>query len=120
MAKPPKPEARKVFISFARDSREEREPVQRLADRLRKAGVDTWLESGETRPSKATLETAWRRLEEADYVVLVWTDLAHRSFRSWLWADGVSAEQLPDELTSDVLRSILRDSAQHSSAEPVR
>jgi SEFIR domain len=73
------PAAPKVFISYSHDSDAHKARVLALADRLRNAGgveaiIDRYVEPF---PGEGWPAWCWRQIEEADFVVMVCTEVYH-------------------------------------------
>ncbi len=67
-------QAPKVFISYSHDSPAHAERVRALADRLCSEGVDCTIDQYEQAPPEGWPQWMDRRIEEADYVLVVCTD----------------------------------------------
>lgn len=71
-----------IFISYSHDSEEHRKKVLALAERLRKDGLDAWIDQYEN----GTPEQGWPRwmldqLDAADFILVVCTETYYRRFR---------------------------------------
>jgi len=71
----------KVFLSYSHDSAEHKDRVLALCDRLRKDGIDAWIDQYEISPSEGWPRWCARRVEEADFVLVVCTETYERRFR---------------------------------------
>lgn len=71
----------KVLISYAHESPEHIDRVLSLADRLLAGGVDCHLDQYETSPPEGWPRWASRQIEEADYVLIVCTEVYQRRFK---------------------------------------
>ena len=74
-------ETPKVFISYTHDSPEHVDRVLELADRLRAGGVDAHVDQYETSPPEGWPRWTVRQIEEADYVLTVFTETYQRRFK---------------------------------------
>jgi hypothetical protein len=72
----------KVFISHSWKNKTE---VQKIADELKAAGVELWMDANHLLPGQQIQETIDNVLSQVDAVVLIWTKEASKS-------DGVAAE----------------------------
>jgi hypothetical protein len=77
----PLPPPPKVFLSYSHDSPEHMDRVLELCDRLRAGGVDAWLDQYETAPEEGWPRWCARRVAEADFVLVVCTEVYERRFR---------------------------------------
>ena len=78
------PSAPKVFISYSHDSTEHAEAVLSLAQRLRKDGVDAWIDQYENgTPGEGWPRWMLNRLDWAETVLLVCTETYYRRFRGY-------------------------------------
>ncbi|MCP3956766.1 MAG: TIR domain-containing protein [bacterium] len=71
----------KVFISYSHDSPEHRDRVLALADRLRRDGIEAWLDRYQQVPPRGWLRWMEKQIEQADFVLLVCTETYTRRFR---------------------------------------
>jgi len=71
----------KVFLSYSHDSAEHKDCVLALCDRLRKDGIDAWIDQYETSPPEGWPRWCANRVEEADFVLVVCTETYERRFR---------------------------------------
>jgi hypothetical protein len=67
----------RVFISYSHDSREHRERVLDLAERLRDEGVDAWIDQYEPSPPQAWPDWCEAEIARADFVLVVCTPTYH-------------------------------------------
>ena len=67
------PAAPKVFISYSHDGADHEERVLDLANRLRESGIDAEIDQYETSPGGGWPFWCERKVEEADFVLLVCT-----------------------------------------------
>lgn len=74
-------ESPKVFINYAHDSPEHVDRVLALANRLRREGVDAHIDQYETSPPEGWPRWTVRRIEAADYVLCVFTEVNQRRFK---------------------------------------
>jgi tetratricopeptide (TPR) repeat protein len=74
-------ESPKIFISYTHDSPEHVDRVLSLADRLLQNGVDAHLDQYETSPPEGWPRWMNRQIEEADYVLVVCTEVYQRRFK---------------------------------------
>src|ERR1044071_1020054 len=74
-------ESPKVFISYTHDSSEHVDRVLELANRLRAGGVDCHLDQYETSPPEGWPRWTIRQIENADYVLAVFTEVSQRRFK---------------------------------------
>ncbi len=81
MASAPLPPPPKIFLSYSHDSPEHMDRVLDLCDRLRADGVDAWLDQYETAPAEGWPRWCARRVAEADFVLVVCTEVYERRFR---------------------------------------
>lgn len=72
----------KVFINYSRKNKTD---AQKIADELKAAGADLWLDANSLLPGQLIQETIDEVLNKLDMVVLVWTKDASES-------GGVAAE----------------------------
>jgi DNA segregation ATPase FtsK/SpoIIIE, S-DNA-T family len=69
----------RVFVSYAHESEEHRRAVLSLAQQLRRAGVDCWLDQfDEIPPPTSWPQWMYRQLSEADVVLVVCTESYRR------------------------------------------
>jgi formylglycine-generating enzyme required for sulfatase activity len=68
----------KVFISYSHDSEAHKDRVLDLANRLRKDGIDAEIDQYETFPAERWPQWCEDRIEKADFVLLVCTEVYHR------------------------------------------
>ena len=71
----------KVFLSYSHDSAAHQERVLALADRLRADGVDAYLDRYEPAPERGWPRWMEDRIEEADFVLVICTEVYARRFR---------------------------------------
>ena len=71
----------KVFISYSHDSDEHKDRVLALSDRLRADGIDCIIDQYETSPSEGWARWCDRRIEEADFVLVIFTEIYERRFK---------------------------------------
>ena len=81
MTSVPLPPPPKVFLSYSHDSPEHMDRVLAICDRLRADGVDAWIDQYETAPVEGWPRWCTRRVAEADFVLVVCTELYERRFR---------------------------------------
>ncbi|MES5821856.1 toll/interleukin-1 receptor domain-containing protein [Streptomyces sp. RG80] len=75
MAEPPVPDVR-VLISYSHDGDAHRKAVLNLANRLRQAGVDAWIDQFEEHaPPESWPDWMRRELDRADFVLVVVTEV---------------------------------------------
>jgi tetratricopeptide (TPR) repeat protein len=70
----------RVFISYSHDSLAHEERTLELADRLRREGVDAWLDRYEPHPPEGWPVWMQTRIEQADFILLVCTPTYRRRF----------------------------------------
>jgi formylglycine-generating enzyme required for sulfatase activity len=70
----------KVFISYSHDSAEHRQRVLELSNRLRQDGVDCHIDQYEVSPPEGWPRWMERRIQEADFVLIVCTEVYARRF----------------------------------------
>ncbi len=70
----------RVFISYSHESPEHDEQVLKLADRLRREGVDAWIDRYEPHPPQGWPRWMQQQIEIADFVLLVCTETYCRRF----------------------------------------
>lgn len=64
----------RTLISYSHDSESHRETVRRLADRLRQAGVDAWIDQfDEHNPPESWPDWMRREVDKSDFVIVVVT-----------------------------------------------
>ncbi len=73
-------EAMRVFLSYSHDSPVHRSRVLALVERLRRDGVDAWLDRYTPNPSEGWPRWMQRQIEQADFVLLVCTAIFRRRF----------------------------------------
>jgi|GEM_PF-1257214 len=91
LAKPPR-----VYISYSHDSAEHRERVIELAQRLRRDGIDAWIDRFEPAPPQGWPRWMQEQLERADFILVVCTPIYRQRFegsRTINW-EGMLAVQL--------------------------
>ncbi|ACY13631.1 SEFIR domain protein [Haliangium ochraceum DSM 14365] len=66
--------APRVFLSYSHDSPEHRDRVLDLAQRLRREGIDAWLDRFTPHPPEGWPRWMQRQLEQADHVLVVCTE----------------------------------------------
>ncbi|WP_353479687.1 toll/interleukin-1 receptor domain-containing protein [Streptomyces sp. ALI-76-A] len=65
----------RTLISYSHDSEAHRESIRRFADRLRKAGVDAWIDQfDEHNPPESWPDWMRREIEKSDVVIVVITE----------------------------------------------
>ena len=74
-------EAPRVFFSYSHDSVEHKDRVLALCDRLRRDGLDAWIDQYELSPPEGWLRWMERQIEKADFVLVVCTESYLRRFR---------------------------------------
>jgi hypothetical protein len=74
-------EAPKVFISYSHDSSNHAERVLALSDRLRKDGIDCHIDQYEMFPAEGWPRWMENRIEWADFVLVVCTEIYNLRFR---------------------------------------
>ena len=74
-------EAPKVFISYSHDSTEHAGRVLKLSDRLRQDGVDSHIDQYEMSPPEGWPRWMINKVEWADFVVVVCTEIYHQRFK---------------------------------------
>ena len=77
---PEAPDAPKVFISYSHDGEAHETKVLDLANRLRDEGVDAEIDQYEVSPPEGWPAWCERKIQRADFVVLVCTELYLRRF----------------------------------------
>jgi hypothetical protein len=77
----PEPHTPRVFLSYSHDSAEHKERVHGLCNRLREEGIDAWIDQYETVPAEGWPRWAARQVREADFVLIVCTEVYERRFR---------------------------------------
>jgi hypothetical protein len=77
MTPPPRP---RVFISYSHDSPEHRERVLKFANRLRKDGVDAWIDQFDVHQSEPWKTWMRREIKKAPKVLMVFTPTYMRRF----------------------------------------
>jgi formylglycine-generating enzyme required for sulfatase activity len=70
----------RVFISYSHDSAEHRRRVLELSNRLREDGVDCHIDQYEVSPPEGWPRWMERRIQEADFVLIVCTEVYARRF----------------------------------------
>lgn len=70
----------RVFISYSHDSQEHRDRVLELAQRLRRNGLDAWLDRFEPAPAEGWPRWMLHQIEEAAFVLLIGTPTYKRRF----------------------------------------
>jgi formylglycine-generating enzyme required for sulfatase activity len=70
----------RVFISYSHDSAEHRRRVLELSNRLREDGVDCHIDQYEVSPPEGWPRWMERRIQEADFVLIVCTEIYARRF----------------------------------------
>jgi len=70
----------RVFVSYSHDSEAHREWVLDLASRLRRDGVDAWIDRYSPAPAEGWPRWTQRRIEEAEFVLVVCTETYRRRF----------------------------------------
>jgi nucleoside phosphorylase len=99
------PKTLKVFISYSHDSKEHRERVLALADRLREDGIDSNIDQYEDSPPEGWQRWMLNQVEAADYTLIVCTQQYDRRFRGQeetgkgkgvTWEGGVIIQELYD------------------------
>jgi SEFIR domain len=85
----PAQQRRRVFISYSHDSEAHRDAVLKLAQRLRRDGVDAWLDCYEDSPAEGWIRWMERELRVADLVLLVCTTTYCRRFNGEEAAGGL-------------------------------
>lgn len=73
-------EQQTVFISYTHDSLEHKDKVLRLADRLCSEGVDCHIDQYETSPPEGWARWMVNQVENADFVLVVCTEIYERRF----------------------------------------
>lgn len=76
MCNPPK-----VFISYSWDSESHQKEVLAQANRLRQQGIDCQIDQYVEHPEKTWLNWMQDRIEEANFVIIVCTELYNKRFR---------------------------------------
>lgn len=71
----------KVFISYSHDSKEHKDRVLALSDRLRADGIDCIIDQYETSPPEGWARWCDRQIEEADFVIVVCTGIYEARFK---------------------------------------
>jgi len=74
------PDNLRVFISYSHDSEEHKDRVQALSDRLRADGIDCIIDQYETSPPEGRPRWCNNQIEEADFVLVVCTEIYERRF----------------------------------------
>jgi len=77
----PAPEHPKVFISYSHDSQEHVDRVLTLSDRLRADGIDCHIDQYEVSPPEGWAQWMVNQIEDADFVLVVCTEIYERRFR---------------------------------------
>lgn len=72
--------APRVFVSYSHDSREHMDRVLALCDRLRREGVEAELDQYEPVPREGWPRWTARKVEQADFVLIVCTETYRRRF----------------------------------------
>lgn len=70
----------RVFLSYSHDSEAHREAVRELAGRLRRDGIESWLDQYLVAPPEGWLRWMQDQIEKADFVLLVCTSTYRRRF----------------------------------------
>ncbi len=103
-------DAPRVFLSYSHDSPEHRERVLALADRLRRDGVEAWLDQYEPAPAQGWPRWMEEQIEGADFVLAVCTETYERRFRGKeapgkglgvTWEGAILTQTLYDHGTSN-------------------
>src|SRR5215831_19540780 len=71
----------KVLISYSHDSREHARRVLNLSDRLRRGGVDCYIDQYEQSPREGWSRWTMNQMEQAEFVLVVCTESYERRFR---------------------------------------
>ena len=77
---PPKQPNPRVFISYSHDSVEHTQLVCALADRLRRDGVEAWIDQYVQDPEESWISWMRSQVKQADRVLLVFTESYQRRF----------------------------------------
>lgn len=75
-----RPEPRRVFVSYSHDSAGHAEQVRALADRLRREGLDAWIDQYEPHPAEGWPRWMRAQLERAEVILVVCTPTYRRRF----------------------------------------
>lgn len=99
------PKSSKVFISYSHDSSEHKERVLQLSNRLRSEGIDCNIDQYETSPSIGWPLWMKKQIKEADFVLVVCTDVYEKRFEreeetetglGAKWESSILAQELYD------------------------
>ncbi len=71
----------KVFISYSHDSKEHKDRVLALSDRLRADGIDCIIDQYETSPPEGWARWCNNQIDEADFVLVVCTGIYEARFK---------------------------------------
>jgi hypothetical protein len=71
----------KVFISYSHDSREYKDRVLELSNRLCEEGIDCEIDQYEVSPPEGWPEWMRRQIEKADFVLVACTAICERRFQ---------------------------------------
>jgi hypothetical protein len=71
----------KVLISYSHDSAEHSKAILELANQFRKDGIDVTIDQYEPDPIEGWLKWMEKRIEESDYVLIVFTEGYYKSSR---------------------------------------
>jgi hypothetical protein len=71
----------RVFISYSHDSDGHMEQVRAVSDRLRRHGVDCRIDQYEMAPAEGWPQWMLNQIEDADFVLVVCTEVYHRRVR---------------------------------------
>jgi hypothetical protein len=100
----------KVFISYTHDSEEHMQRVGDLADKLRKWGVDCEIDQYEMSPAGGWALWSERKIEEADFVLIVCTD----AYRLRFMGEERKGKGLGGRWEGWIIRQEIYDSAEET------
>ncbi len=95
--------APRVFLSYSHDSKEHRDCVLALAERLRSDGIEAYLDQYEPKPAQGWSRWMQDQIEDADFVLVVATETYERRFRGHEEADrGLGVQWEAARLTQEL------------------
>jgi hypothetical protein len=71
----------KIFISYSHDSQEHRDQILQLSNRLRRDGLDCWIDQYEQSPAEGWALWCDEQIEEAQFVLVACTNTYQRRFK---------------------------------------
>jgi hypothetical protein len=100
----------KVFISYTHDSEEHKQRVGALSDRLRQWGVDCEIDQYEMSPAGGWALWSERKIEEADFVLIVCT----KAYRQRFMGEERKGKGLGGRWEGLIIRQEMYESAEES------